>query len=114
MNAFELDLYRRVTRVSHELRDGRGELFRRKVPKGMVDRGLVARRLVDELAGWLESHEGDRVGGSRAGECERCGGQFMVPSEDPDGDVMNTPCPECNEFSPEYRGYWERRGRSHE
>lgn len=26
----------------------------------------------------------------------------MIPSDDPDGDVMNTPCPECNEHSPCY------------
>lgn len=28
--------------------------------------------------------------------CQTCGGCGMVPSDDPDGDVMNTPCPECN------------------
>lgn len=26
----------------------------------------------------------------------------MIPSDDPDGDVMNTPCPECNEHSKSY------------
>jgi len=25
----------------------------------------------------------------------------MIPSDDPDGDVMNTPCPECNSPTPE-------------
>jgi hypothetical protein len=28
--------------------------------------------------------------------CDRCQGATMIPSDDPDGDVMNTPCPQCN------------------
>ena len=30
--------------------------------------------------------------------CGVCYGQRMIPSDDPDGDVMNTPCPACNEW----------------
>jgi hypothetical protein len=29
-------------------------------------------------------------------ECPNCGGCYMVPSDDPDGDIANTPCPDCN------------------
>lgn len=35
--------------------------------------------------------------------CPGCAGSFMIPSDDPDGDVMNTPCPACNEWSPEFK-----------
>ena len=42
------------------------------------------------------------VEGSGASPCSRCGGLFMVPSDDEDGDVMNTPCPDCNEWSPNF------------
>jgi len=35
-------------------------------------------------------------------KCENYGGCFMIPSNDPDGDVMNTACPKCNEWSPEF------------
>ena len=35
-------------------------------------------------------------------KCCTCDGQRMIPSDDPNGDVMNTPCPECNEHSPSY------------
>lgn len=31
--------------------------------------------------------------------CNICNGQTMIPSMEPDGDIMNTPCPECNERS---------------
>ena len=31
-------------------------------------------------------------------KCKTCDNQRMVPSDDPDGDVMNTPCPDCNAF----------------
>jgi hypothetical protein len=34
--------------------------------------------------------------------CQKCHNQRMIPSDDPNGDVMNTPCPECNEHSPNY------------
>lgn len=27
----------------------------------------------------------------------------MIPSDDPDGDIMNTPCPKCNEWSPDFK-----------
>lgn len=27
----------------------------------------------------------------------------MIPSDEEDGDVMNTPCPECNEWSPYFQ-----------
>lgn len=30
--------------------------------------------------------------------CARCGNLRMIPSTEPDGDVMNTPCPSCNEW----------------
>lgn len=29
-------------------------------------------------------------------KCETCGGCGMIPSDDPNGDVMNTRCPKCN------------------
>jgi len=34
--------------------------------------------------------------------CPKCHDQRMMPSDDLDGDVMNTPCPLCNENSPDY------------
>ena len=34
--------------------------------------------------------------------CPKCHDQRMMPSDDPNGDVMNTPCPLCNENSPDY------------
>jgi hypothetical protein len=36
-----------------------------------------------------------------ADECPRCHDLFMIPSTDPNGDIMNTPCPEC---APNARG----------
>jgi ssDNA-binding Zn-finger/Zn-ribbon topoisomerase 1 len=36
------------------------------------------------------------------GICPKCHDQRMIPSDDPGGDVMNTPCPICNENSPDY------------
>jgi hypothetical protein len=30
------------------------------------------------------------------GECDVCYGATMIPSNDPNGDVMNTRCPKCN------------------
>ena len=29
-------------------------------------------------------------------KCPTCADLTMVPSDDPNGDVMNTPCPTCN------------------
>ncbi len=40
--------------------------------------------------------------GSRAAPCSRCHGQWMIPSDDLDGDIMNEPCPDCNEWSPDF------------
>ena len=37
--------------------------------------------------------------GSDAASCSACNGLRMMPSDDPNGDVMNTPCPECNKGS---------------
>lgn len=37
-----------------------------------------------------------------AAKCPTCHDQRMIASDDPDGDIMNTPCPECNDHSPKY------------
>lgn len=34
-------------------------------------------------------------------KCHNCDDLHMIPSYDPDGDVMNTPCPICNIKEPE-------------
>jgi hypothetical protein len=31
--------------------------------------------------------------------CSACGGCGMLPGKGPNDDVMNTPCPECNEWA---------------
>ena len=41
--------------------------------------------------------------GLAATPCSLCGGLTMIPSDDPDGDIMNTPCPKCNEWSPDFK-----------
>ena len=45
----------------------------------------------------------DETEGSGAPPCSLCGGLTMIPSDDPDGDIMNTPCPKCNEWSPDFK-----------
>lgn len=35
-------------------------------------------------------------------KCSTCDDNRMIPSDDSNGDVMNTPCPECNEHSKSY------------
>jgi ssDNA-binding Zn-finger/Zn-ribbon topoisomerase 1 len=36
---------------------------------------------------------------SGAASCSACGGCGMLPGKGPNDDVMNTPCPECNEWA---------------
>ncbi len=50
-------------------------------------------------AGALIAAEIDRLQRLNAETCSVCGGSTMVPGEGPDADVMNTPCPACNEWS---------------
>jgi hypothetical protein len=49
--------------------------------------------------------QGDTQRGAVTGAtpCSLCIGLTMIPSDDPDGDIMNTPCPKCNEWSPDFK-----------
>lgn len=40
--------------------------------------------------------------GSDTPSCSACGGCFMLEGLKPGDDVMNKPCPQCNENSPHY------------
>lgn len=66
MTAAELDLYRRVSRVIRELRDGYGPMMKTvKRGSACVERGVVARRLVDEVTEWIGEMDGeDEEGGA--------------------------------------------------
>jgi len=49
---------------------------------------------------WMSIAEGrGRTDDEGESDCSVCGGCFMLPSDDPAGDVMNTPCPKCNGHS---------------
>lgn len=40
---------------------------------------------------------------TRTSPCPTCGGCWMLPGTGPDDDVMNTPCPDCNEWAEKTR-----------
>jgi hypothetical protein len=68
---------------------------------------LICRRLERELAEaraesirWMSIAEGrGRTDDEGESDCSVCGGCFMILGPEPNDDVMNTPCPKCNEHS---------------
>lgn len=45
--------------------------------------------------------------------CSACGGGGMLPGKGPNDDVMNTPCPECNDWAKHEAGSRAPSGRVH-
>jgi len=46
--------------------------------------------------GWIGGNGGCDTCRGKSELCSQCGGCGMIPSDDPDGDVMNLRCPQCN------------------
>ena len=62
MTQLELDIYRRIYRVAQELRGGFGPMIPKVIAPGMVERGIVANRLVREITEWIDLHEEQQKG----------------------------------------------------
>jgi hypothetical protein len=115
-----------MSTINHALANGGNDKTRQRI--AIVTQAERKRRELQALVSAAEAiiraakDEGvdnNQPTNAKKMKCPACDDLRMIPSDDPCGDVMNTPCPDCNEpiraSSPSYHGHprCQKRGEGH-